>query len=52
VDTNGHTKKAEYIASLIIVDIYDIGCTKLVLVVTDTCAVMRKAWGYVEDEFP
>lgn len=35
-----------------IADIYAIGCTKVVMVVTDTCAVMRKCWSIVEDEFP
>jgi hypothetical protein len=52
VDTSGHIKNAEYVAALIIVDIYTIGCTKTVLECTDTCAVMRKAWRFVEDEFP
>lgn len=52
VDTSGHTKDAEYIASLMICDIYSIGCLKVVMVVTDTCSTMRKAWSYVEDEFP
>ena len=44
VDTSGHTKNAEYCASLMIVDIYDIGCTKVTIVLTDTCATMRKCW--------
>ena len=52
VDTSGKIKNAEYVASLIIVDIYTLGCTKVVLEVTDTCAVMKKAWGFAEDEFP
>jgi hypothetical protein len=52
VDTSGKTKTAEYVASLMIVDIYTIGCTKVVAVVTDTCSTMRKAWAIVEDEFP
>lgn len=52
VDTSGHTKCAEYIAGLMIQDIYSIGCTSVVLVVTDTCNVMKKAWSYVLDEFP
>ena len=52
VDTSGKAKNAEYCASLMIVDIYDIGCTKVVMLVTDTCAVMRKCWKIVEDEFP
>ena len=52
VDTSGFTKNGEYCASLMIDDIYSIGCTKVVLVVTDTCGVMRKCWGIVEDEFP
>lgn len=52
VDTSGFTKSAEYCAALMIVDIYDIGCTKVILVLTDTCSTMRKAWSIVEDEFP
>lgn len=52
VDTSGQVKDAEYIASLMIRDIYAIGCTNVILVVTDTCATMTKAWTYVMDEFP
>ena len=52
VDTSGATKNAEYCASLMITDIYDIGCFKVVMLVTDTCAVMRKCWDIVQDEFP
>lgn len=52
VDTSGKTKSAEYIASLMIDDIYDIGCTNVVMVVTDTCSTMKKAWSFVLDEFP
>lgn len=52
VDTSGHTKSADYCASLMICDIYDIGCTKVVFVVTDTCATMKKCWDILEDEFP
>jgi hypothetical protein len=52
VDTSGKTKNAEYVASLMIVDIYTIGCTKVVAVVTDTCSTMQKAWAIVEDELP
>lgn len=52
MDTSGQTKSAEYIAALMIKDIYDIGCLDVVLVVTDTCATMKKAWSYVLDEFP
>ena len=52
VDSSGHTKDAEYIASLLITDIYSIGCQYVVMVVTDTCATMVKAWAYVMDEFP
>ena len=52
VDTSGQTKSAEYCASLMITDIYSIGCTKVVMVVTDTCASMQKAWAIIEDEFP
>ena len=52
VDTSGHNKNAEYCAMLIIADIYDIGPTKVVMFVTDTCAVMRKCWRIVQDEFP
>jgi len=52
VDTSGYTKNAEYVAALIITDIYDLGCTRVVLVTTNTCSTMRKAWSIVEDEFP
>lgn len=52
VDTSRQTKNAEYIAGLMISDIYTIGCLNVVLVVTDTCATMKKAWAYVLDEFP
>ena len=52
VDTSGASKGADYCASLMIVDIYSIGCTKVVMLVTDTCAVMRKCWKIVQDEFP
>lgn len=33
-------------------DIYEFGCTKVILVVTDTCNTMRKCWSIVLDEFP
>ena len=52
VDTSGKTKTAEYCASLMIEDIYKIGCLKVVCVVTDTCAAQRKCWQIIEDEFP
>ena len=52
VDTSGHVKNAEYTASLMIADIYSFGPLKVVMVVTDTCAVMRKAWDIVQCEFP
>lgn len=52
VDTSGCTKSSEYVASLMIEDIYTIGCYNVVLVVSDTCAVMSKAWSLVMDEFP
>ena len=52
VDTSGHTKDANYIATLMIADIYAYGPTKVVLVITDTCAVMRSAWEIVMTEFP
>lgn len=52
VDTSGITKSAEYLAALMIQDIYAFGCTKVVMVVTDTCSTMRKSWDIVEDEFP
>lgn len=35
-----------------IADIYAIGPTKVVMLVTDTCAVMRKCWTIAQDEFP
>ena len=52
VDTSGQTKNAEYIAALMIEDIYSLGCTRVILVTTDTCSTMRKAWSLVQDEFP
>ena len=52
VDTSGKVKCAEYTASLMIADIYNFGPTKVVLVITDTCAVMQKAWDIVMYEFP
>ena len=52
VDTSGHTKNAEYVAALMIADIYLIGPLKMVAVCTDTCSTMQKAWGIVVDEFP
>ena len=33
-------------------DIYEVGCTTFVVVLTDTCGTMKKAWRIVEDEFP
>lgn len=51
-DASGMKKDAQYIASLIIEDIYDLGPTKVITVVTDTCSTMEKAWTYVMDEFP
>ena len=52
VDTSGKVKNAEYTAALMIADIYSYGPTKVVLVVTDTCAVMQSAWEIVGYEFP
>ena len=52
VDTSGYEKNAEYCASLMIADIYEFGCDRVVLIITDTCTTMRKAWGIVMDEFP
>ena len=52
VDTSGKIKDAEYTASLMIEDIYDFGCTNVILVVTDTCNTMKKCWEIVELEFP
>ena len=52
VDTSGAVKCAEYTAMLMIEDIYKYGPTKVVLVCTDTCAVMQKAWDIVSYEFP
>ena len=46
------TKSGEYTANLMLEDIYSIGPTKVVCVVTDTCPTMRKAWKNVESEFP
>jgi hypothetical protein len=52
VDTSGKTKSAEYCALLMIQDIYDFGPTNVILVITDTCNTMAKAWAIVQDEFP
>ena len=52
VDTSGKVKNADYIAALMIADSYAYGPTKVVLIVTDTCAVMQKAWDIVMYEFP
>ena len=52
VDTSGEIKNAEYIAALMIEDIYAIGCTKVILICTDTCTTMKKAWSICQDEFP
>ena len=52
VDTSGMTKSGDYTANLMLEDIYSIGPTKVVCVVTDTCPTMRKAWKNVESEFP
>eukprot|EP00966_Prymnesium_polylepis_P330765 7386382-Prymnesium_polylepis.1 len=51
VDTSGKYKSAEYCVMLMIQDIYDYGPTNVVLIITDTCATMAKAWGLVEDDF-
>ena len=40
VDTSGFSKNAEYCASLVIADMYAIGCTKVVSVVTDLCIIV------------
>jgi len=52
VNTSGHTKDANYIATLMIADIYAYGPTKVVLVITDTCTTMKSAWEIVMTEFP
>ena len=52
VDTPGHTKDAEYIAGLIISDLYKVGPTLVLHVCTDTCATMKAAWRIIEEEFP
>ena len=52
VDTSGMTKSGEYTGNLMIEDIYEIGPTKVICLVTDTCNTMRKAWKLVEMEFP
>ena len=33
-------------------DIYAYGAQNVVLLITDTCPTMAKAWAIVEDEFP
>ena len=52
VDTSGKVKNADYTAALMINDIYSYGPLKVVLVCTDTCAVMQRAWEIVMCEFP
>ena len=52
VDTSGKDKNAEYCAALMILDIYEFGPDKVVLIITDTCSTMRKCWSIVMDEFP
>ena len=52
IDTSGKTKSADYCALLMIHDIYAFGPSDVVLVVTDTCNTMAKAWALVQDEFP
>lgn len=52
VDTSGYEKNAEYCAALMIADIYEFGCDKVILIVTDTCNTMKKCWTIVLDEFP
>ena len=52
VDTSGELKNAEYCAALMLIDIYSIGVTNVIMVVTDTCSTMRKAWALIEDEIP
>lgn len=52
VDTSGQMKTAEYCALLMIQDIYAYGPAYVVLVITDTCNTMAKAWAIVQDEFP
>lgn len=49
VDTSGSVKNAEYCAALMIEDIYQFGCTKVVLI---TCTTMKKCWSILMDEFP
>lgn len=44
--------QAEYCALLMIQDIYAYGAQNVVLLITDTCPTMAKAWAIVEDEFP
>lgn len=39
-------------ASLMINDIYEMGYTKVVLVVIDTCTAMQKCWEILRDELP
>ncbi|KAL1515454.1 hypothetical protein AB1Y20_002079 [Prymnesium parvum] len=52
VNTSGHTKSVEYCALLMIQDIYAFGPTNVVLIITDTCNTMAKAWALLQDEFP
>jgi hypothetical protein len=52
VDTSGHEKNTHYCAKLMIEDIYEFGCSDVVLICTDTCNVMKACWDKVMEEFP
>ena len=46
VDTSGKVKSAEYCALLMVQDIYAYGLANVVLVITDPCNTMAKAWAH------
>ena len=49
---SGDSEDAAAVAKLIIDEIYRIGPTTVVQVVTDTCSVMKAAWRIIQAEFP
>lgn len=48
VDTSSNSKDAEFLASLMLEDIYNL---KIVMLITDTCSTMKKTSKIVQDEF-
>mmetsp|Transcript_25022 Transcript_25022/g.60444 ORF Transcript_25022/g.60444 Transcript_25022/m.60444 type:complete len:672 (-) Transcript_25022:220-2235(-) len=50
--TSEHSEDAAFIAKLIGDQIDRIGATSVIQVVTDTCAVMKRAWKILESRYP